>query len=250
MLNKNLLDEVNKNGMYLYEHFMNNSSSTQMMGFIITDETHTIIIDGGTGSDAENLLNILSLCGKKIDGWFFTHPHIDHIGAFMKIAKEKLMPLPEIFLNFPPPEFVKNHTSRNQNEYKTLVAFNELCPSFTKIKKGDVFNFGNITLEVLRTFNPEITSDTVNSSSAVFKVSDKKSLLILGDLSKASGYELMNMFSQNQLKCDYTQLSHHGQNGVDFKFYEVLNGCIIMIRVRDLIQVFLILYVLESGWTP
>lgn len=35
MLNKNLLDEVNKNGMYLYEHFKNNSSLSVRKGFYL-----------------------------------------------------------------------------------------------------------------------------------------------------------------------------------------------------------------------
>lgn len=39
MLNKNLLDEeVNKNGMYLYEHFMNNSSKCEK-GVLLGEKT-------------------------------------------------------------------------------------------------------------------------------------------------------------------------------------------------------------------
>ncbi len=205
-----------------YFYFMNNSSYTQMMGFIISDGEHTIIIDGGTEKDAENLLEHLKLCGRKIDAWFFTHPHLDHVDAFRKIASEKLIELPSVYCNFPPLSFVKKHSTRDKLEYDTLEAFYKLCPSYNKINKGDIFTFGKIKIEVMRVFNPEITCNTVNSSSAVFKVSDNKSLLILGDLSAEGGHELMSLCTPEQLKCDYIQLSHHGQNGVDFEFYEYI----------------------------
>ena len=54
----------------------------------------------------------------------------------------------------------------------------------------------------------------------VIKVWDqKKSILFLGDLAKEGGDILLNGPYRGDLNCDYLQLAHHGQRGVNLDFY-------------------------------
>ena len=65
-----------------------NASVSQMLCCLIKTENHTIVIDGGTIYDAEQLYNFLKDNNiNKINGWFFTHPHHDHIGCFIQFNK-------------------------------------------------------------------------------------------------------------------------------------------------------------------
>ena len=86
---------------------------------------------------------------------------------------------------------------------------------------GESFFFDDLTLTVLRVYNPNITRDFVNNSSSVFRIENKnKSFLILGDLSVEGGAELLKNCPLELLQTDYTQMAHHGQNGVNREFYE------------------------------
>lgn len=90
------------------------------------------------------------------------------------------------------------------------------------LKKGEHFVFGDIKIDTLRVFNPDITVDFGNNASVVMKVRDKKSVLILADLGIEAGDEVMKMYSPDELDADYVQMAHHGQDGVRKAFYEYI----------------------------
>ena len=205
-------------------YLLKNNSNGQMMGLLFRDDENIIIFDGGTGGDSVGILSLLEDLGvSHIDAWFFTHPHPDHTFAFRDILlNHKEISVGKVLRNFPSPEFIKEHTKRGEYEYNALVEFNKLSDKrFTSFNKGDVFYIGKFKIEVMRTFNPEITSDVANNSSAVFKVTgENKTVLILGDLGIEAGHEVMEMYMPESLEADFTQMAHHGQNGVDKSFYE------------------------------
>lgn len=207
-------------------YFMNNAGHDQMMGFIVRSGDRTVIIDGGTEADADNLLLFLKKTGaKKVDAWFITHPHDDHYGAYQRLSEENRLP-----------EIEKMYVSLTTNEYldskKGLIApeedkeariFNALKkPALHDLKKGEHFVFGDIKIDILRVFNPDITVDFGNNASVVMKVRDKKSVLILADLGAEAGDEVMKMYSPDELDADYVQMAHHGQDGVRKAFYEYI----------------------------
>ena len=82
---------------------------------------------------------------------------------------------------------------------------------------------GNL-IEILGTKNPEITSNAINNSSLVLKVSDSnKSVLFTGDLGVEGGGKLLESPLRDRLRADYVQMSHHGQRGVDLDFYRAVS---------------------------
>ena len=77
---------------YMYQ--IAQQSHTQMMSYLIVSRDGSIsIIDGGTKSDADYLLNLIekvSGCKKPhISAWFLTHAHSDHINAFLEMFRNK-----------------------------------------------------------------------------------------------------------------------------------------------------------------
>ena len=89
--------------------------------------------------------------------------------------------------------------------------------------EGDHFEFDDVRIRVLRVFNPDIKDNCINNSSAVYRIDGpRRSILILGDLGVEGGNELMNKYSLDMLHTDYTQMAHHGQNGVSKEFYEYI----------------------------
>ena len=64
------------------------------MGYIlVTENKKLIVIDGGFGDDAENIISLLKENSDdevpEIDLWIITHPHVDHYGAIREIANNE-----------------------------------------------------------------------------------------------------------------------------------------------------------------
>jgi beta-lactamase superfamily II metal-dependent hydrolase len=211
-------------------YFLGNSTPTQMLGIVIKTAERTIVIDGGTQGDSAMLADFLiKRSGGAVDAWFFTHPHHDHIGAFVEICKSN----PEILIkkiicNFPSIAQLKKFGTRDESEYALWNRFFKILSSKFKsdcicAKAGDIYDFGEITVSVLRVFNEEITCNFVNNSSSVYRIdSADKRVLILGDLGAEGGDEVMKNVKAADLIADYTQLAHHGQSGVSKEFYEYI----------------------------
>ena len=207
--------------------FLGNSSHSQMMGCVMKTPTKTVVIDGGSCGDWEQLTKMLSeQCGGHVDGWFFTHPHHDHIGAYCEMAKKAPhIKVDKLYQCFPKMEELEMRESRRPDE-KALWAFMESPAQADKTHRlapGECFTFDGVSIRVLRVFDPAITVNFINNSSAVFHVSSaEKSFLILGDLGKEGERRLIDECPLTLLQTDYTQMAHHGQKGVSRAFYEYI----------------------------
>ena len=209
--------------------FFGNSTASQMMGMAILTEHKTILIDGGTRGDAEQISNLLTRHGRTtIDAWFFTHPHHDHIGAFVALCERcGTIPAEKIFCHFPTHAEVLAFGTRTEHERVLWENFFSIMDTnhdrFFTIAPKDAFPFDDISIRVLRVYNPAITENPINNSSTVYRIDSPNSrVLILGDLGIEGGEELMAMYPASALKADYTQLAHHGQGGVSKAFYEYI----------------------------
>ncbi len=213
-------------------YFLGNTTHWQMLGFVIKTKHKTIVIDGGVKADSEQLAELLrKKANSHVDAWFFTHPHSDHIGAFLEICKNNSeIKIDNILYNFPSIELLKkygNYYELENNaslwqEFENLMS-SRFSDSFCQIKRGDVFEFDDIKVNILRVFNEKITSDFNNNSSCVCRIdSPKTKVLVLGDLGADGGKDVMQTCSAQSLWADYTQIAHHGQNGVEEDFYEYI----------------------------
>ena len=207
-------------------YLLGNSSHAQMFGCVIKTETKTVVFDGGTTGDYEQLAAFLKeKAGGHVDAWFFTHPHHDHMGCFAELRRAApAITVDKIYHCFPPIDLLLKHVRVDWE--RTLwedIAKWDLAYDVGRLSAGNRFSFDGVTVRVLRVFNPDITENFINNSSAVFRIEGKKSsFLILGDLGVEGGDEVLKTVPLPLLEADYTQMAHHGQNGVDRRFYEAI----------------------------
>lgn len=217
---------VTKSKFYL----LGNTTNSQMFGCILQSKTKTIIIDGGVSGDRNQITNFIRENNiNKIDAWYFTHPHADHMGAFCSIYKNAvIIPVDKIYHHFPSVDALKEYGSRNEAEVALWdqmeeIFANKFLGKVEKVNVGDRMTFDEISIEILRVHNPAITTDFVNNSSMVFRIENANaSILILGDLGVAGGQDVMSKVPLKFLQTDYTQMAHHGQQGVSKEFYDYI----------------------------
>lgn len=206
------------------------NSSKQMMGYILeTSDNKTVVIDGGTEEDAENLINWINKQGGKVDAWFITHPHIDHIGAFMNIVENTEIPIENIYLSINELDWYKQYEPSRINEIEkffNILNNSRISQNIHEATLGQNIEIDNIRFEILGVKNPEIIQNAVNNSSMVIKMYvSNKTVLFLGDTGEESGEKLLKEQGEN-LKSDIVQMAHHGQNGVTEDVYKVINPSI------------------------
>ena len=108
-------------------------------------------------------------------------------------------------------------------EYQDILSASGILVIDAKL--GDNYMLGKgVELNILGVRNETILINMVNNSSLVFKIkSSSKSVLFLGDLGVQGGNTVLSNFSVEQVKSDYVQMAHHGQDGVDKSFYEAVS---------------------------
>ena len=207
-------------------YLLGNASRSQMFGCVICGEGHTVVFDGGTVHDGEQMIRFLKETGRTfVDAWFFTHPHHDHVGCMEYLRqKGEGICVKTVYHAFPDLEKGPFSTLfRSEFEGQLWKGIWEWDSAFSvhRVKEGDLFDFGDFKIRVLRTFHPDLVD--INNSSTVYRIEGtEKSILILGDLGVPGGEDVKRRCPQSLLKADYTQMAHHGQGGVSKEFYEYI----------------------------
>ena len=238
-------------------YLLGNATNCQMFGCVIITPHKTIVIDGGTVGDAEQLQHFLRTHRPPqsrlsaddpitVDLWLLTHPHHDHFGAFLTLCgQDPSLSVARLCCRFPSIDDLRLYEPRSEAEMQLWDTFDKLsrdrfADALHVNCVGDTFTADDITVSVLRVYQPQITSNFVNNSSSVYKITgEAASVLILGDLGVEGGEELMQMYPDEitvtdelgnetkrhpraVLSTDYTQMAHHGQRGVSRACYEYL----------------------------
>jgi beta-lactamase superfamily II metal-dependent hydrolase len=180
------------------------------------------VMDGGVDAEAPYLRGFLAALGNKVDIWFISHPHPDHIGALFEILKDpKDLKIGKVYYS----EF-SSHLSGAEPDYKQRVeefyAFlkNSGIPVVNVREAGLVIKLDKTLFKILGVTNEDILVNPYNNSSMIIRVwDDSKSMLFLGDCGKEEGDRLLAGPYRQELDCDYIQMAHHGQQGVSKDFY-------------------------------
>ena len=208
-------------------YMLTSQSKVQMMSFIIKNDDHLIVIDGGNLCDADFLCTYINSLGGIVDGWFITHAHSDHIDAIYSTLDRHSdeVHVKTMYFNFPSDEFLEKADAEQFRRAKRLLGIiAEKNITTHKVHAGEIFKFGEMTVNVLREPDELITTgDPINNSSVVYRVETAgKSILFLGDLGVDGGRQLLELVPHELLKADYVQMAHHGQQGVEKAVYEVV----------------------------
>lgn len=198
--------------------------------FIRTRNGELIVVDGGRDIDAEIIKKYIYEYGDgKVDHWFITHPHDDHVGAIIEILKEEnSIEIENLYYKFLSDAWYKKFdTIRYEAAHDMLnVLSSKKIKNRIECKKGQVIEFDNIRCDIIRTVNPSIKSlkSNGNDQSMVFKLTAKdvkKSIIFLGDAGELESIELLK--EREKLKADSVQMAHHGQDGIIEDVYKKIN---------------------------
>ncbi len=187
-----------------------------------------MVVDGGNKGDAEYLRGFLAPLGNRVDAWFVSHPHPDHVDALTVLLQNPgLLTIDHIYGSIPEESWVARHEPRPPGHLTTVQEFNQAVRSsghdVEELSPGQTIEIDGIRIDVLGIRNPEIHSNAINNSSIVIRVSDaRKSVLFTGDLGVEGGHKLLKSSFADQLTADYVQMAHHGQAGADVNFYHAV----------------------------
>lgn len=202
-----------------------NRTLTQMMSYVIdTDDGGVIVIDGGeyNAADAENLYSLLCARGRKVDYWFITHAHSDHLGAMLYLMDNHRFDINvgALCFNFPSLEWL---SAKEEFEFNSrfLERVKEYNLNVVTVKVGDVIKCGGISVEILSVpTDYEKYAKTINSTSIIFKVYFKnREVLFMGDFDVNAEDDYISKYDVAKLRTDILQMPHHGQNGISRDFY-------------------------------
>lgn len=219
--------------------------STCMMNsyFIKTPEGKTVIMDGGYygPEDAEHLTGLIKEHGGIVDKWFITHAHSDHYGAlsWMLEHSEKLdIEIKELYLSFPDIEWLakaEDPAVRGLVEtfYSGIEKHNLTVKPFIK---NSFIECGGMTFEILNDIEgyENIKVNPINNTSIVIKAHfPKREVLFLADLGVEAGEAILCDKGEAAVSCDIVQMAHHGQQGVNKRFYEAVQPKLCLFPTTD-----------------
>ena len=204
---------------------LTNNTSMQMMGYFIkTQNGKVIVVDGGNIGDSSNLINYINSNGGKVDYWFLTHFHTDHTGAISDIIDNTDIQIDNIIHSFCDRNLVEIYEPDRLEQYDIITS------SLEKVKENiiipvesQVFDIDNVKIEIISVYQNDIFENLGNNTSMVFKLNvNDKSVIFLGDTGKESSEKLLNIHL-NDLKSDYVQMAHHGQDGATYELYQAID---------------------------
>ena len=204
-----------------------NRAGAQMMSYLLeTPDGKLVMIDGGhpVREDAEYLYTLLQQKGGRVDLWLMTHAHSDHYGALSWMLQNLphfALDIADLRFSFPPEAW---HRSVEPIGFELeqhplfLRALEKHGLHAQPLCKGDSFDVGGLRLDILRDGSGYARYHTVNDTSCVIRAHyPKRDVLFLADLGQEAGADFLE--EAKALSCDIVQMAHHGQNGVDRRFY-------------------------------
>ena len=199
---------------------LTNMTPCQSMGYVIkANSGEVIVIDGGAKGNEDELERVITKAGGHVKYWLITHPHHDHHDSVINLLSRDTN---KITYDNICSSSLTDLWADEKKQGDQLKCWNKFVREivkqrFVELKKGQRFNVGTVTLDVLSDANPEIEKNITNNQSIVFRITeDNFSFLMLGDL----GIEGEEKIVDVDLKSDAVQMSHHGQQGVSEEFYK------------------------------
>ena len=198
----------------------------QEMCYTVTTDSGLVIIDGGNSYEIPRLRNIIAMYGNKVEAWILTHPHSDHITAFLGIYSDPQgisfhhIYAPEL------PDIEKMASEAPWDSFVTAQAFQSMdIPELEYLHTGDTLDLLGLNWEVLSAYSDEVdelSEDLQNDGSIMFKVSGREdSMLFCADVGVSLTDHLVSRWGEH-LKSDYVQMGHHGFGGPGREFYEMV----------------------------
>ena len=193
---------------------------------IVSDEGQVVVVDGGHEENAPYVEMVRAESGNHVDVWILTHPHPDHIGAFLRVMEDGEVTVDAIYDNGVDPK-VYTALAQEWDEPKIYERYLELTEGWSEVKsakKGDEVSLPGLSIRFFWSYEPgmeQTIGDIHNNSSLVFQVkTQERSVLFVGDCHQDLVAERLLEENAEGLSSDYVQMGHHGNNTLPYSFYE------------------------------
>lgn len=207
-------------------YMLKSQTDTICLSFIFRSEKHMIVFDGGFASEADNLYQTLKSLGGVVDMWFFTHAHDDHFCAFNKLMKTHSSDILVKRLCFAfPSQALMRERGIDEKMIGILKEFEDTVRGMDCVtpRRGDVFPFDSFSVTVVNDADFGESDNFINDTSVVYRLeSGGKRVVFLGDLGFLGGQKLLAAAAEEELRAEYVQMAHHGQNGVGREVYAAI----------------------------
>lgn len=206
------------------------SSATDTIGnsyLFKTKGGKVIMVDGGFASDADNLRGKIKEAGGHVDLWFITHPHEDHMEAFITILNDPQgVTVDKLIYSRVADEYLDLEPGSAEHARSYYHAVDNVIGKVDYLNihnPGQRFDIDGIGIMILGVANPEFRTNPYNNQSMIIRFwDDTKSVVMLGDAGIECGNKVLAAY-KDYLDCDYMQMAHHGQNGCSEEFYKAIN---------------------------
>lgn len=167
-----------------------------------------------------------------MSAWILTHPHYDHIGAFLYcmteaaggIEVQNVYYAPFTSEFFESPEYRDNDLEAEALRFEEFEALRKDASDtrYIAVSKGDRIQVENLLFKCLSGFEPDRKG--VNDNSLVLRIEmNGISMLVTGDMTEASVNQMAADIGEDSpdWDVDFLQIPHHGYTGTGRKFYEL-----------------------------
>ena len=192
---------------------------------ILTPQGDLYLVDGGfQGEDGERIAQYIEENGGKVKGWILTHPHVDHIGAFLDYATLHPDKVENVYYSpFTREFFEKEEDPEIYQILNKAILFYEFLEvqeatadkiEYIPMKVGDILMLEQLKLECFASF--DFARKDVNGNSLVFTLSyEDFTLLLTGDMTEATLESIRSLAKPDAAiwNTDVIQIPHHGYAG-------------------------------------
>ena len=193
-----------------------------------------VIIDGGynTEVEADRLYNHLkaNTTDEKpvISGWFITHQHGDHYGAFQAFTPKykDLVTVKGFYYNFPAEGYDLGGSM--ESSLNNLMRQYTGAKIYRKLHSGMTLWFADMKFEVVYTHEdlyPVTRNTNVNDTSLVLKLTmGGQTVMFLADIEERASKIIERYYVNDAsfIKCDIVQYAHHGWEGATKQLYDTI----------------------------
>ena len=166
---------------------------------LITHRGHAVLIDAGPAWFEDVTAEYVRTYAPKIDAFFVTHPHEDHMGAAPAVLRACRVGS----------MYMSNAVSHESFYEETLTAAKKRKTKTEILREGGTYCFGDIRVEVYDTF--DYPYEELNDASLVMRITvDSLSILIAGDAER--GLESYVCASGFDIAADIYHAGHHGSS--------------------------------------
>ena len=183
------------------------------------------VMDGGVKDETHYLRGFLAALGNKVEVWFVSHPHPDHIGALTEILKTPgEIKISKICYSEFSSELCKAEPDYKGKAEEFYEVVKKSGVEVVDVKQaGFEIDLDKTRFKILGIKNEDLKMNPYNNSSMIVRVwDDTKSIVFLADCGEEEGNRLLNGPFRKDLDCDYLQIAHHGQQGVSINFYRTI----------------------------